>query len=31
MTNGTLPFAVVVTSPARSHPDFGIEAGQRWT
>jgi hypothetical protein len=23
--------AVVVTKPARSRPDIGIEAGQRWT
>jgi len=29
---GNTPIAVVVASkPARSRPDFGIEAGQRWT
>jgi hypothetical protein len=28
---GECPIAVVVAKPARSRPDFGIEAGQRWT
>jgi len=29
---GVNPIAVVVVAkPARSRPDFGIEAGQRWT
>jgi hypothetical protein len=30
-SNGTLPFAVIVTQPARPRPDIVIEAGQRWT